>query len=245
MNIALIDDSFEDMDSLVSHIKKYFKKKHVNLPICIKRFQDEEQFLNSYGKYHYEIIFIDYYLNHLTGLELAKKIRVLDSTAVLIFTTVSRDFAIDSYRVKASGYLVKPIEYHDFEEIMELVNCRKLRENEFINVINGQAEIKILLKDIVYCDVSGHYTQIHTKDMNMIKCRQSFSDFVTHLAAYPEFLVCYRGCIINMQEVKKVDELFFLMSNGDQIPLRVKQKTAILNQYSEYLFEKNREGNFR
>lgn len=244
MNIALIDDSLEDMNFLSSHIDCFFANRRLSMPICINSFQNEQHFLEQYRKHQYDIIFIDYFLNRLTGMELAKNIRILDAMAVMIFTTVSKDYAIDSYRVKASGYLVKPIEYQDFEEMMQLIDCKKLRDNQFIELSNGLADVKILLKDIVYCDISGHYTHIHTSGNEVIKCRQPFSVFTDRLTLYPEFLSCYRGCIINMKKVKKLNASSFLMVNGEQIPFRTKQKAEIISRYTEFLFEQNRKGEF-
>lgn len=244
MNIALIDDSNEDMIRLSSHIKQFFMNKQASIPLRINFYQDEDHFIGNFKKYHYDIIFVDYFLKTLTGIELARKIRILDNMAALIFTTVSRDFAIDSYRVKASGYLVKPIEYHDFQETMELIDCRRMLKNRFIEIKNGMTVKQILLKDIIYCDVSGHYTRIHTKDMGVIKCRQSFMDFEKCIQIYPEFLTCYRGCIINMSEVKRIEELGFLMTNGERIPVRTKQRSEIINRYTDFIFEKNRRGRY-
>ena len=45
----------------------------------------------------------------LNGIELAKEIRSSDKAADIIFLTSSPEFAVESYTVKASNYLVKPV----------------------------------------------------------------------------------------------------------------------------------------
>lgn len=45
----------------------------------------------------------------LNGIELAKEIRSSDKAADIIFLTSSHEFAVESYTVKASNYLVKPV----------------------------------------------------------------------------------------------------------------------------------------
>ena len=45
----------------------------------------------------------------ITGMELARKIRSFDKSADIIFLTTSPEYAVESYTVKATNYLMKPI----------------------------------------------------------------------------------------------------------------------------------------
>jgi len=240
MNISIIDDKFEDGEKLNLYIKDYFAEKFAGLPLYINYYQNENDFLKEFQKNSCDIIFIDYYLNHYTGMDIAKEIRKVDSSVIIIFITMSCDFAIDSYKVKASGYLVKPLVYDDFKEILDLLDYKAMRERQFIEIKNSYEHIKVLLKDIIICDVNGHYTQIHMSNNQIKKCRITFLNFMQLLSPYQEFLHCYRGCVINMEQVKQVDEHAFIMNNGDHIPFRRKQKAKILKSYYDFLFDSNR-----
>ena len=44
----------------------------------------------------------------LNGIELGREIRGFDRASSVIFLTSSPEFALDSYSVKASDYIVKP-----------------------------------------------------------------------------------------------------------------------------------------
>ncbi len=189
-------------------------------------FETEEAFFDAFQENNFDLLFIDYYLEQTTGLEIAnvKAIRLKDTNVIIIFVTSSRDFAIDSYKVRASGYLVKPINYGDFEETMSLIDYKQFQKNRYIELANGQAKTKIFMRDIIYCDACGHYVQIHTKSAGTHKSRISFSEFTKTLADTSEFLVCYKGCIINMDHVVVLDESAFVMVNGARIPFRKNEK---------------------
>lgn len=241
MKIAIVEDLSKDSEIITSHLNTYFLNNYVGeLPI-ISSFGSGEDFLRTFAKDNYDIIFIDYYLKALSGMDTAYSIRKKDPLAVIAFATASRDYAVEGYKVQASGYLVKPISYEDVAEFMCAVNLNELKKRRFIEISGGCQSIKIPLKDIIYCDISGHYVQIHTNSFGMQRSRMSFSELNQMLAPYPEFLMCYRGCIINMNHVEHMDELTFIMDCGERIPFRKKNNNEILKIYSEFLFHKVRE----
>lgn len=240
MKIAIIDDLTEDSDIIFQYVHTYFSKNCANPRLSIKTFQSGEDFLHHFQKNSFDIIFVDYYLDKLTGLETAFAIRKLDRLATIIFTTASRDYTIEGYKVQASGYLVKPISYEAFSEILSLIDLNEIKEQSFIEIYSGYENIRILVNDIVYCDISGHYAQIHTKNQNILRSRMSFSKLSDMLLPYSQFLLCYRGCIINMEHIDHLDDLIFFMDTGERIPLRKRQHDEILKLYSKFLFDKVR-----
>lgn len=240
MNIAVIEDSMIDQKIIIGYLNKYFALNCTDIPYSVHLFTSGEEFLSTYTKHFYDLIFLDYYMKGLSGFETAKMIRSTDKQVFLFFTTFSCDHAIDCYRVKASGYLVKPFSYEEFSELIELNDIKLLKEQQFIEVANGLEKIKLLIKDIVYCDVSGHYTQIHTIGGGTRRIRMAFSELVRLLAPFPQFLSCYRGCLINMNYIMQIEDLNFLMQDGSKIPFRKKEQAKVAAAYSEFLFEKVR-----
>lgn len=240
MNIAIIDDSVVDQRILADYLHTFFSLNFTDIPYSTHLYLSGEDFLKSFTKHSYDLIFMDYYMKSLSGLETAKVIRSTDKQALLFFTTFSCDYAIDCYKVKASGYLVKPYSYDDFAELVALSDIDQFKELQFIEVRNGMEKIRVLIKDIIYCDISGHYTQIHTKDNGLRRIRMTFSELLGLLMPYPEFLACYRGCLINMNHIVRIDDLNFLMQGGERIPFRKKEQAKIMDTYSEFLFDRVR-----
>lgn len=240
MNIAIIDDSVIDQKITSDYLHTYFSLHFTDIPYSIHLYLSGADFLDSFTRHSYDLIFIDYYMDTLSGLETAKMIRSTDTQVLLFFTTFSCDHAIECYKVKASGYLVKPFSYDDFAELITLNDIEQFRERQFIEVMNGMDKVKILIRDIIYCDISGHYTQIHTKDNGIKRIRMTFSRLLQLLVPYPEFFSCYRGCVINMNHIIRIDDLNFLMHGGERIPFRKKDQAMIMDTYSEFLFDKVR-----
>lgn len=240
MKMAILDDMASDRKKVEACLCTYFIKYPIMDPVTICEFESGEDFLKSFVPNTFQFVFIDYYMAGISGLLTAGKIRETDKNVILIFTTSSQDYAIDGYKVKASGYLLKPFEYYDMEEIMDLIDIKEIRDGQFVELETGGASVRILLNDIIYCDIAGHYVQIHTERMGLQRFRMTFLDLTHLLSPYKNFLPCFRGCIINMMRVKKIEELSFCMDNGDRIPFRKKEQTLLMRSYSDFLFEKVR-----
>lgn len=240
MNIAIIDDCTADCELIAKYIREYLAGHSIDLPASIRTFESGENFLHNFIQNFYDIIFVDYYMNSLSGLDTAHIIRQTDRTALIIFTTASRDFAIESYGVKASGYLVKPISYEDFSGLLSMLDIKKLKNRQFIEITSGYDTVRIPLNNITYCDISGHYVQIHTLSFGICRSRMTFMALCNILNQYSEFLICYRGCIVNMNHIDHMDDLTFFMDCGERIYLNRKNHNEVLKVYYEFLFDKVR-----
>ena len=67
----------------------------------------------SQGK-RFDIYCLDINMPGLSGIDVAKEIRSLDKTALILFFTSSPDFALESYTVKADNYILKPVTWEKF-----------------------------------------------------------------------------------------------------------------------------------
>lgn len=241
MNIAIIDDLKADRETTSQLILDFFEEQKAALPNSIHAFESGEAFLNTFADNLFDLIFIDYYLGTMSGLDIAYAVREAGCEAVMIFTTASPDFAIDCYKVRASGYLVKPISQKDFSEILSITSLFKKGPAQFIEVTSRSRKIRLLLKDIIYCDIEGHYVQIHTKHLGIQTSRMTFAQLKSLLMPHPEFILCYRGSIINMDYVDHIEEIDFYLDTGERIPFRKKERNEIIKAYTEFLFNKVRE----
>lgn len=235
MRIALVDDVKADSDKLYEYLKRYEQERFLSM--VVEDFPSGEQFLESFQRGKYDLIFLDIYMTGMSGMELARKLRRVDADFVLIFTTTSQDFAIQGYAVHASSYLLKPFDYSRFEEAMDLCRPVLASRSKFIEVKEKRYYTKILLKDIIYTDYDNHYIQIHTPD-RIIRSYMPFKAFAPMLLEHEQFLCCYRNCIINMDKVVELDDKDFILENQERVPMRRPDKQELRQRYADYIFKK-------
>lgn len=241
MRIAVIDDYEPDRMAVADCTRRYLKE-HGNRPALFQFYSGGGEFIGHLAPGLFDLVLLDCCMEGMDGLQTAKELRRKDDTAALVFITSCQDYAVDGYLVSASGYLVKPYDYPAFSQVLSAVFNRCPHRKEAITVSDGNDQRQILVEDIVYCEVDGHYIKLHCTGPALIRVRMTFSAITALLSPYPEFLVCYRGCLINMAHTRKAEEMNFLMDIGDRVPFRRKERMKLLRQYSDYLFDKSRTG---
>lgn len=237
MKAAIIDDMERCRKDLKTCLCRYLNEHYAGETPTIREFSSGEEFLSHFQPEAWDVIFIDQYMEGLSGIDTARRIRERDRLAALVFVTTSKSHAIESYGVRACGYLVKPYDYGGFENTMELAGVEKIRGARFIWV----EQEKILLREILWCDKDEHYTQIHTDRRGVLRFRLPFGVLVRLLVPYPQFLPCYKGCMVNAQRVERIDALAFLMDNGASVSFARREKKKLEGLYSSYLFQQERE----
>ena len=65
-----------------------------------------------------------------------------------------------------------------------------------------------------------------------------FHDFSSLLLCYPQFICCYRNCIINMDKVSALEKTEFVLTTGEQLPITRNLRSQIHQQYADYQFSK-------
>lgn len=237
MRVAVIDDLYLGREEIRKCLCRYLNESYAGETPVIDDFSSGEDFLSCFMPEVWDMIFIDQYMPGLSGIETAQKIREKDKLAALVFVTTSQSHAVESYGVRACGYLVKPYEYEAFKKTMDLAGVGKIRDGRFLCV----EQEKILLREILWCDRDEHYIQIHTDRRGILRFRISISELSCLLAAFPQFLNCYKGCIVNAERVERIDGLDFLMDTGVRIPFARREKKKLEALFSAYLFRRERE----
>ena len=215
MNIAIIEDSGQELSLLERCLQSYLSSRQVYR--VIDTYTSGEAFLENWPSKSYDLVFLDILMEGISGIEVARKIRETDSECLLIFISSSKEYALQKTMDLCQNELAKHIRYIEVKESRTLV--------------------KIPLNEIIYTDYYNHYIQIHTA-ARLIRSYQQFDVFSPLLLCYPQFLCCYRNCIVNMDHVDSVDKHDFVMENGERVPITRGNRNSIYQQYADYQFLK-------
>ena len=155
MKIAIVDDSSLDRDFLKNGLEIIFEERNIE-NLEIQEFSSGEELLNYLRENpsdFFHIIFMDIYMEDLTGVETAKAIRKTDEQVKIVFITTSNEFASESYEVRAEDYLIKPFDGQRMNKIIDrfLEKTKKLR---FWNSPTAERFLLILLSIPVFQDIT-------------------------------------------------------------------------------------------
>ena len=121
MKIAICDDDKNELFHILSLLADYQIQK--NTDFSYKPFESSMELATNAVEERYDIYLLDVVMPGLNGMELAKEIRSYDKAADIIFLTTSPEFAVESYTVKASNYLIKPIQKDQLFDFCDSALC--------------------------------------------------------------------------------------------------------------------------
>lgn len=194
---------------------------------------DGFEVLKYLERYNIDVLFIDIEMNKLNGLRTAMEIRKKDENMIIIFITAHESFALQSYEVQAFDYLLKnkldqlPKKY---ERLMQVIMNRFKNENATILLGNKADLKKVFIKDIIYVEVEGHRTLIHTEE-GIIAHVEKISAIEALLIPH-DFIRSHQSFIVNLDKVDGIQQnggiQYFEMESGQLIEIsRRRKKTAM------------------
>lgn len=234
MRIALIDDEKSSLDRLCGLINE-----HVGSKVSIDRFISGEEFMEGFKGDIYDLIITDIFMDKLTGIETARKIRKKDKNVKLVFCTSSNEFACESYEVNACYYLRKPYTEESFSAMLDRLELEKLELSRSVKLPDGQS---IMLRNVIYADFASHCVTFHNKLGENIVSRVSFADVEPLLCANSYFCSPSKGMIVNFYEVVAQNDNVFVMSDETRIPISRRKAKEVTEAYAEFRFELLRSG---
>lgn len=232
MNIAICEDLQRDQQELCKMLARYQKESQVAFDIT--SFESSDELMRSYEPGRFQILFMDIYMDGTNGMEAARKIRTMDQQCALIFTTVSREHAVDGFAVRATHYLNKPLLYDEIEEAMS--RCREQVElhAKSIELMTDGMKVRVRLRDILYAEVFRKSCVLHTVNGDMT-LNQRIDHLEKMLGGLP-FLRCHRSYIVNLLHVKDVEEHRFLLSDGSHALIPVRSFAAMKKAFHDHRF---------
>lgn len=229
MKIAVCDDLQEDQRTLSKYILQYADK--MMLDIEIQTIDSGVKLISEFQKSAYKIIFLDIYMDGLSGVETALKIRETDKQCMIIFTTSSPDYRAEGFEVGAVHYLLKPLKYNEVEEALNRCSRLFVESEKYFSITVERHTVQVRMQDILYIEVYGKLVLIHT-------VRETLKTYMplAQIAALLDgpFLKCNRSYIVNMRHITAVHKECFQLENGESIPIRYNGRQKVKDEYNLY-----------
>ena len=235
MKVAFVDNNRQDMDNLTSSITKYSNESFDIT--SYDTYSNSESFLSEFYANKYDIVFLDIFMDTLSGVDVAFEIRKSDQNVKIVFCTTSNEFATESYQVDAFYYLVKPFSDRSIKQLIHKLSSLDFELSQFIRISDN---IKIYPRNIIYTEYENHKIIIHQKDGNNLCIRMPQHQWEELICNYSYIVNCFKGIIVNLYEVESKTDNSFSMSNGETLPISRRNIKEMNTIYSDFLFQKLR-----
>ena len=217
IRIAICDDSrafLQQTKFMIDHWDSPLSRN-----ISTELFDDGDALLIAHKKNPFDIILLDIVMPLLNGIDAAKEIREQDKSVKIVFLTSSTEFAVESYSVKASNYLLKPLIPDTFFACLDELIIELQSATKYIVVKGLDATHRIVVSDIDHVEAQLKHVVFYLTDHRTIETPEPFYVCEKMLLLDDGFFKCHRSYIVNIHHIDNYSHSEIVMHSGCHIPI--------------------------
>lgn len=235
MKIAVCDDERQVLLDVLSHIAEYRERRRKDISCQV--FENAVDLLAAMEREEYDVLFLDVLMSGFNGIQAAREIRQKNERIKIIFLTSSPEFAVESYSVQATNYLLKPateeVIFPVLDQLVDLLG----KPEEMLTVRTQGSVFRIPYRRIEYIEIISRTLYFYLTDGSTRTVHGSLSEYESALLARKDFCKPHRSYIVNLNWVTQVKQGELLTSCGRNIPVARALYHQVRSEYMEFLFE--------
>lgn len=173
-----------------------------------------------------DIVFLDIYMPEMMGTVVAK---LLHAKTMVIFTTTSKQHALEAFDINAVDYLLKPVNLDRFnmavDKAQSLLTQKRLAQvtsaqqesRKIITIISDRKIYKIATQDIYYVESLYEYVCYYTTKGKLLSLA-ALKD-VAEILPQDEFTRIHKSYIINIHHLSNYSAQNLKLNNGIELPI--------------------------
>jgi DNA-binding LytR/AlgR family response regulator len=238
VKIAICDDNLQELTGIQDMVQG-FVKENPETDFTVRCFNSAFELLaaiESGASYH--IYLLDIVMPCINGIDVGESIRKKDDFAIIIYLTSSQDYALESFRVFAYQYLLKPIQSKALYTVLKKAFLKvNMEETQMLSVKTKNGVSAVYYREILFVEYKNHSLLFYLADgstLASVKSREPFERTANELLKDNRFVRPHVSFVVNMNRARAITGKNFLMANGSQIPISQKNYTEIKNKYLDF-----------
>ncbi len=235
MKIAICDDEIHFIDALCPLLEQWAKEREIKLTLY--RFINGDDLISAHQGECMDLIFLDVIMPLLSGIDVARELRNTNQNVPIVFLTSSREFAVDSYEVKAFNYLIKPVDraklFLVLDDFMKTFNQPK----NFFTAKTADGFCRIVIADVDYLEAQNKQVLVHLTNDRTIVIRELFSKCAEVFSPENGFCCCHRSYIVNLNNVARFSKTEVSTIHNAVIPISRNNYATFKEVYFNHMFE--------
>lgn len=232
MLAAICDDEKPMQNDLSDLLNEYGMKKGVD--ILIDKFESGYSLLKSQRKY--DVVFLDFQMDGIDGIETARKIREANDDCTIIFISAYPEAALDSFEVKTFRFLKKPVDkqkfFHALDDYMKSIDL-----DSILTIKTKDGIWKIKISDIIYAEAKGKHTIIRTV--------KGYMEVFVHLKIIEsklpakKFVRCQRAYVVGFEHISNHTNNEIIFDNGEKAQIGKAYIRKFKEEFKNYIMRYN------
>lgn len=234
MYIAICDDNIKEGQAVARIIDAFTEKR--NIPVRYRVFQNAEEMLGVAENEGFTHYILDVVMPSMDGITAAQELRGIDAEAKLIFLTSFKEFAYQSYRVKAFDYLLKPVQSEELLALLEQLQNMEDQSEECLFIPKGRSFIRVSPNRLSYLEVSHKKLYFHMTDGQIWEVIGTLAEFEQELLSRSDFVKIHRAYIVNLNQISILAPGSCIMLSGQNLPVSRLLYNQVRENYMRHLF---------
>lgn len=242
IKIAFCDDDVSVLDEMQGFLDQYCRERKRSQEIIHTVFQSPVDMMVKIEQgIRFDILFLDILMPGQNGIETAAEIRSYDKNIKIIFLSSSAEFAVQSYTVEAYLYLLKPLRWEAFLQVIDSVLEKYELERESRLILHCKNGITSLDPErLEYCEVIHHTLLFHLSCGKVLESTGSLDELSRRLKPHGYFLRPHRSYLVNLGYIQSISYKAITMFSQAEIPVPRGKYKEIKDAFLEYAFRDGR-----
>lgn len=182
-----------------------------------------------------DLIFLDIDMGDINGLSLARKMRSISKSFILIFVTNYGEYAAEGYEVNAFRFLPKLQLKAKLSDYFSKALAACQSKNRTINVFCEGESTSVFLDQLVYAETDGRAAILHINGTppKALKVRMSLRSMEDKLCD-EGFLRIHNSYLVNMNYLSSLQTSGATLTTGETLPLSLHNYRAIKSKRLEW-----------
>ena len=240
LKVVIVDDEKNAVESILTIIEKFC----VGVEVIGTAYSatDGVEIIN---KTNPDLAFIDIEMPDANGFDIVNCVNV--KKTMIVFVTAFEQYAIKAFKVNVMGYLLKPVNIGEVQDIIEKAK-RMIDERDSVSLINNKkhyleklcvpshkGHLFIDPSNIIFVEADGRYSKIHVLNEEVIFVTKNLGE-IEKLLNPDMFFRTHNSSIINLNyihEFNTKDGCFLLMKGGEKVLLSRRKKDEFLRLFKK------------
>ncbi len=243
IRVAVCDDHKTELLILKKLLEHYCAER----PYCnlqISYFSESQALLAAIGGgMNCDLCLLDIMMPGMDGITLGRRIRESAIGCALIYITASDHYALDAFQVRASHYLVKPIDgkqlFAALDEVIGRIFVRAISGEQFL-LKTREGITHIPLDTIVHAENIGRAVRVYLNDgsfLESVVSNRSFDEQVEPLLRHPDFIRTHKSYVVNIRRAVTLLDGEIELLTGRRVPVS-RRHYANVHDLFVYMFQK-------
>ena len=236
MKIAICDDDIHFLNTTCSLLEQWADIHKIQLSLL--RFTSGDSLLLALKNQCMDLIILDVVMPLLDGIETAKELRKCNITIPIILLTTSREFAVESYEVKAMDYILKSVSKERLFQALDNFSQTLEKSTDTVIAQTSLGYCKITLSDVVYLEAQNKQVNVYLTTGSVLDIRELFSKCEELFPKDKGFYKCHRSYIINLEQIQEFTKTQIITSTNALVPISRNSYVAFKETYLAHMFNR-------